>query len=399
MRTGIPLTLRPKILVDTGRAAYGDVVHQLPRAGGVRECIVPRPGKVLASIDYGGLELVTHAQSCLWILGWSRLAEALNAGVKVHDALGAQMVGQDYASFCKRVKSGDKAAKNVRQAAKPANFGFPGGMGAVKLVLQQRKQGPDTTGPDGRVYKGLRFCLLIGGESVCGHSKVTEWKKRNISPTCKRCIECAEDIRHKWFETWPENREYFEFVTDVVENGQRLPDGTRLNPGQMIQHKSGRIRGGVEFNACANGYFQGLAGDGAKLALTRVFREQYDSTFRLPNGEPSPLYGSRTILFAHDELVPEGDEVTSHLWAPRISTVMIESMREFTPDVAVTAPPATMRRWWKGAEPTYVTPQGLLRAVLDDKGNIVLLDPEPGDRLVPWDDRLTIPLMPRPEKK
>ena len=46
-----------------------------------------------------------------------------------------------------------------------------------------------------------------------------------------------------------------------------------------------------------------------------------------------------------------------------------------------------MRRWWKGAEPTYVTREGWLRAKRDAKGKVSLLDPQPGDRLIPWDDR------------
>lgn len=357
-----PITLRPNVLLDTGRASYGDVVQQLPRGGGVRECIIARPGTLLCSCDYGGLELATHGQSCIWIVGYSKLADALNLEIKVHDALGASMVGLSYDEFVARVKAGDKFAKNVRQASKPANFGFPGGMGAVKLVLQQRKQGPDTVGPDGRKYKGLRFCVLVGGAKVCGENadgssnKVTEYKRKPITPTCRACIECAENLRTKWFKQWPENEAYFDFVSDAVDHGQRVTrDGQtfRLNPAQIMQHKSNRLRGGTEFCSAANGYFQGLASEGAKRALTRVSREQYDSTFRLPDGSRSPLYGTRTILFAHDELVVEMPESYAHEAAMRLSFVMVDSMREYTPDVRVEAPPALMRRWFKGAEPLY----------------------------------------------
>jgi DNA polymerase I-like protein with 3'-5' exonuclease and polymerase domains len=153
-----------------------------------------------------------------------------------------------------------------------------------------------------------------------------------------------------WFRQWPENEPYFEFISDAVDHGQRVQrDGRefRLRPGQIMQHHSGRLRGGVEFCAAANGFFQGLAADGAKRALTRVAREQYDSSMG------SPLYGSRTILFAHDELVVEMPEAIAHEAAERLSVVMVESMREFVPDVIVEAPPALMRRWYKSAEPVY----------------------------------------------
>lgn len=380
----LPITLRPNVLLDTGRASYGDVVQQLPRGGGVRECIVARPRKVLCSCDYGGLELATHSQNCIWLVGWSKLGDALNGGIKVHDALGATIVGKRYDEFLAMVKAGDKFAKNVRQASKPANFGFPGGMGAVKLVLQQRKQGPDTYAANGRKYKGLRFCVLLGAEA-CGeknglNNMTTEWKRKPITPTCRACIEIAEDIRAKWFVQWPENEKYFQLITDYVENGQSVRrDGRvlRLSPAQIMQHRSGRLRGGVEFCSAANGFFQGLAADGAKRALTRVCRECYDETYRMPNGERSPLFGCRIILFAHDELIVEMPEETAHLAAARLSIVMVESMREYTPDVEVEAPPALMRRWWKAAEPVYITPERKLR-----KG-----DPKPGDQLIPWDDR------------
>lgn len=367
MRIPIPITLRPNVLLETGRASYGDVIQQLPRGGGVRECIKAREGTVLCSCDYGGLELATHGQSCLRIVGWSRLADAINKGVKVHDALAATFLGISYAEFAAGLKGerGPEIAKlykNVRQAVKPANFGFPGGMGAVKLVLQQRKQGPDTTSACGRKYKGLRFCVLLGaracGEHEAGGSnKITEYKRKQITPTCSKCIEVAEDIRTKWFQQWPENEDYFKFITDAVDKGQTVKrDGQdfRLAPGQIMQHVSHRLRGATEFCSAANGFFQGLAADGAKRALTRVSRECYDHTYRMPDGQPSPLYGCRIILFAHDELIVEMPEAVAHLAAMRLSAVMVESMREYTPDVLVEAPPALMRRWFKNAEPVYV---------------------------------------------
>lgn len=343
----IPLTLRPNVLLANGRASYADASQTLPRKSGVRECITARPGKVLWTVDFGGLELATHAQSCLWIVGWSKLAEALNAGTKVHDLLGGNMAGITYEDAVRRAK--EPKIKAYRQAAKPLNFGLPGGMGAVRLVLQQRKQGPDTAWPDGpstidyaddgtpiKGYKGLRFCLLTGGETVCGHTKVVEWKERPIPPTCLRCIECAEVSKGFWLKTFPENVEYFKQVKINLERDRDT----------ITQHVSRRVRGGVGFCDGANGYFSGLASDGAKLALCRVAKEQFTD-------RSSPLYGSRTIPFLHDELIGESDESVAHEAAHRVSEIMIASMREFTPDVVIEAPPALMRKWYKGADPVY----------------------------------------------
>lgn len=434
----IPLCLRPNVLLETGRTSYNGVVQLLPRKGGIRECIVARPGKVLCSVDYESGELITHGQSCIWLVGYSELAKALNAGVKVHNAFAATVLGIAYDDFMVRFAQGETLLKDVRQAAKPANFGYPGRMGAAKLVIQQRKQGPDTVCERGstwviddeateaaqkldpnaepikrRGYKGLRFCVVMDGAKQCGAfddgtpNKVSEWKGRPLNAiVCKHCIECAERLRGKWLEQWPENEEYFEKVSEFEEYGQPLTEEQarvlltdeefeyqnghwHLAPGEIVQHVSWRVRGGKITadsvgNAIANGFFQGLLADATKSALRRVIREMYDSTFRMPDGSVSPLYGSRFILFAHDELIAELPEATAHEAAMRLSAVMVEELRRYCPDLAKAcfAEPALMRRWWKGATPWY-----------RDGGK---KPANANDRLVPWDDRK---MYPGPQKK
>lgn len=346
----IPLTLSPRVLKETGRAGYG-TSHQLPREGGIRECIVARPGHVLISCDYEGAELLTHGQSCIWIVGWSKLADALNSGVKVHDALGARIGGVSYEHMLANRKT-DKTLANLRQASKPPNFGFPGLMGAPTLVLQQRKQGPDTPDPldptGERKYKGLRFCILAGGAQVCGAVKVTEWKRRPLGPTCKACIECAEDIRAMWMEQWPENQQYFDYVKRVHETGE------------MSQHVTGRVRGGMTLCATANGYFQGLAADIMKLAICRVSYEQHVV-------KSSDLYGTHMIQIIHDEAIVEALLEQASAAAKRLSVIMVEAMVEMCPDMeaAANAEPALMYRMSKGAEPVY-----------NDSGDLIPWEPK-----------------------
>lgn len=343
-----PLALRPNALLETGRASYDGVIQQFPRAGKERECIVPRAGNVFYSVDYTGLELATHAQSCLWLLGKSRLAEALNAGAKPHDMLAATLYGKTDAEFAVLYKAGDKRAKALRQAAKPANFGFPGGMGGVRLALNQRQQGPDTVAPDGTVYHGLRFCILMGYATRCGVQKRTEHLGKPISPLCVECIKAAEALREAWFKQWPENREYFQFIKYKTQD----------DPNYIKQHFSNRIRGRVDFTNAANGYFQALAADGAKRALYRVVREQYTD-------RSSVIYGSRTILFAHDELVGEISRSVMSAGVERIAALMVEEMRGVCPDVVIEAEPTLMPRWYKQAE-----------LVRDAAGNVIPWEPK-----------------------
>ncbi len=354
--------------------------------------------RVFSSEDYEAGELVTDAQSCLWITGRSMLADALNNGVKVHNALGASMIGLSYEEFQRRLK--EPKCKDARQAAKPGNFGFPGGMGPVKMVLQQRKQGPDTPHPSGptwvtiedagdgvtrvRGYKGLRFCILMDGASSCGAEKRTSWRDKPIPPTCAQCIECAVRLKQTWIAQWPEHEAYFAHINTVCENGERITAemlarwphlqnwfyaGQQLAPGEVMQHVSGRIRqvntATTESPYCSasNGYFQGLLADAAKSALRRVSRECYDHTVRVPdmahenslrsvyaNG-PSPLLGSRVIVFQHDELLLEHDEDVAHDGAMRTSEIMVDELRHYCPDLAPAckAEPTIMRKWQKAA--------------------------------------------------
>lgn len=324
---------RPNVLVESGRASYDGLVQLMPQKGGVRECIVPRPGHVFCSIDYAAVELSTLSQCCLWIVGESRMAESINGGKDLHSLFASSMVGMDYDAFKTGLKGTDaalaKKLKGYRQAAKAANFGFPGGMGAPKLVLAKRKQ------------ENLRFCLTIGGAEKCGVEKVTEWKGRPCPPLCKRCVELAEELRNSWFQQWPEMKRYFSFISETVDFN-----------GELIQFGSDRVRGGLDFCNGANTLFQGLAADGAKHALWKVSKECYTDT-------ASPMYGARPLIFVHDEIFSEMFEETAHLAAPRMTDVMVEAMKEFVPDVKISAEPALMRKWTKAAEPVW-SPEGRL---------------------------------------
>lgn len=319
------------------------------------------------SVDFGGGELVTHAESCLRLVGFTNMGRALNAGADVHAALGATMMGIDFDAFMHKLKKEkDVRCKNFRQAAKPGNFGFPGGMGAVKLVHQQRKQGPDTSCPAGPVlvydeitdkfvpgYKGLRFCVLVDNAPRCGIVKVTEWKKRQYAPTCKHCIEVAERIRKAWFRQWPENEKYL---------GEHGPVNAAVNGnGITVHHMSGRERGVTDFCSAANGWFQGYLADITKHAMCRVSYEQYVPTIvrsmdpAYPSrfeGQPSPLYGTRTIAMIHDEVFSEAPETYAAEAAERKSEIMCESFRLWCPNhkPACKAPPALARRWYKSME-------------------------------------------------
>jgi hypothetical protein len=363
---------------------------------------VPDSDWILSSQDFRAGELVTHGQSCIWLLGESELARALltkdetGQSIDPHAALAATVLGVDYATFIAHKK--ELLYKNARQASKPPNFGYPGGMGDAKLVLQQRKQGPDTPCPggpsmvkdaDGNLvpgFKGLRFCILMDGAPACGIRKRTTWghREQRIPPTCEHCLECAARLKIMWKRQWPENERYFKLVSEWVDEGflirpealDRWPwlrpyyrPWQRLAPGEVMLHVSGIIRQvstatkESPFCSAANGMFQGLLAVIAKEAHRQCSRECHDSTYRVPTllhenslpsayaGGQSPLYGSHIPAFQHDEMLGEHPRSVAHEGAMRISEVMRDKMRYRCQDVAdaAEAEPTLMPRWYKSA--------------------------------------------------
>lgn len=353
-----PITLRPNVLVSSFRTSYDGLIQLMPREGGVRECFRARGAwcgspveYVYCSVDYAALELCTLAQVCLWLFGHSQMAETINASGDpgaLHTALAARMKGVTTEEMTAALKSPDAAikeeAKRYRQAAKPINFGVPGGMGAAKLVITNRKKNAGkTAAPDGLVYPGIRFCILLAGAERCGVEKVTTWRGRPCPPVCRACVELVDrDLRPAYFKSWPEINPYFEWVSARVEAGGEFPCwGTEA------------VRGGLDFTNGANHSFQNLAASGAKYALRLVTRESYLG--EQPDGSPSALAGTRPVFFAHDEVVSEMPRRRAHLAGPRKAEVMVGAMRLYVPDVVISAAPALSEYWAKAAEPTYDT--------------------------------------------
>ena len=294
---------RFEVLVETGRTSCsggaksgaGLATFQLQnvrREPGVRECFVPRPGFLLLSVDYSQMELHAFAQVCLTTVNTSTLAYRLNERVDVHLWLGAKLGKFDYET-AKPLKKQSPYAE-ARQIAKIANFGFLGGLGANSF----------------KAYAKASYGVELSQER-------------------------AVEVRNEWLSTWPEASKYFSFISRAV--GQY---------GTLAQVRSGRIRGGCTYTAGCNTLFQGLAADAAKEAGFNLARACY--------ADPgSPLFGSRTVNFIHDEFILEVPEATAHECSVEVVRVMEEAGKVWMPDCPPRAEPALMRRWAKDAEPVY----------------------------------------------
>jgi hypothetical protein len=367
----IPLCPFVDPLLATERAAIEDGLHGLPRKGGVRECFQSRPGWILSSEDYTAGELVTLAWNCLKLVGYSKLADALNNKIDVHSALAGTLVGKPYDEMIRAKKALEKWADDLRQVGKKANFGFGGGMAELEFILKPCRADPDLftpckNGPTERNgvrgFNGVRPCILMDGEDYCGRpgEKLVTYNDKPCSPVCKRCLDAGKRAREAWFRQWPEMSPkdgYFKIIKEMIRNPG--PSGT-----PEITYIDGMARGNVGFCDGANGHFQRTLAKTAKIAFSQVQRECVDSTWRVRSSEmmnskyaggQSPLWGSRAIALFHDEIIAEHPESVAHDAAVRVSEVMVEALRFQCPELApaVFAEPTLMRRLYKGAQPVY----------------------------------------------
>lgn len=289
------------VVKATGRTgSFEPNIQQMPRKGGVRECYVARPGRLLCSIDYDSIEMACLAQVCTDWFGNSPLGDAINAGVDPHLKFASTLLGKPY-KWCEEALAGKHGSANKamvaehRRIAKAANFGYPGGLG------------------------GFGFAHFAAGFGV------------DIDTTT------AKQLRQQWIDEWSMQR-YFDRVEGLVG----LADRTT-----MLQLYSERQRGGCDFKQACNTMFQGLAADGAKEALWRLLKAAYVD-------EADALFGSRPNAFIHDEVLLELLLDRYAVAARSASTHMVAGMRKFVPDYTVVAEPAVMLRWYKDAEPFHI---------------------------------------------
>tara|TARA_R110000868_G_scaffold371900_2_gene635673 strand:- start:4668 stop:6791 length:2124 start_codon:yes stop_codon:yes gene_type:complete len=281
------------VLKETGRtSSFNPNIQQQPRKGGVREMYRPPAGHAFVDADYSTVELVALAQVCLDLFGHSKMADAINAGQDLHLVTAANILGISYEECVTRYKASDADVKDKRQLSKALNFGLPGGMG-----------------PDAFVEFARGYGLDLDRDFVV-------------------------DLKKRWMEAYPEMDEYFAYISQLAGVGETF---------DLTQIRSGRVRGGCRYTAACNSLFQGLAADGAKLALHYIVRECF-----LPG--PSPLYGCLPHAFVHDEVLLSAPIDRVHEAAARLEALMVAGMKHYIPNVDVRVETEAADRWSKKAQ-------------------------------------------------
>lgn len=280
-----------------------------PPGVGIRECFVSRFGKYFADNDYSGLELCTGAQSCKDLVGYSMLAEALNAGLDPHLDFGATLKGISYNDAL--ANKHDKEIKFYRQLAKIFNFGAPGGLGKRGIVAFARGYGVILT------------------------------------------IDQATEYKADWLKKYPEWNDYFQWIRSQLElDIEELDSDSETEAiarvvGTFEQLRVGRIRGRCKFTEACNTFFQGLGADVSKRGMWGVTKRCYT---RVPG---SVLYGVRPVGFIHDEILAEVDIDLAHEQAYEMADVMCVEGNTLLPDVPVKCEPALSKHWCKEAEAVF----------------------------------------------
>jgi hypothetical protein len=322
----IPIQTSFEVLMETGRTSSSEnklirnsmALQNPPRKGGMRECFVARPGCTLIACDYGQAELVALAQITYAAFGYSRMRDLINEKRDLHVDFGKEILAQrrgvaiSYEEAWRLHKAKDPVMKEMRQMAKVGSFGLPGGLGWASLQSYARKA----------------WGVILTGEE-------------------------SKQLKMYWLRHFPEMRDYFKWMSELIEAGNGRAD--------IQQYMSGRWRGKCYYTQASNTMFQGLTADAAKSAFFEISRLCYSV-------RSSNLYGCRPLLFLHDEIITEAPKEQAAEAAVEKERVMIEIYRRYTPDVQIGADAHLMDRWSKDAE-----------AIHDERGKLVPWSPPQDD--------------------
>jgi hypothetical protein len=351
-----------KALVRSGRTAASDPnVQQVPREGPLRQAFTASPGHFLLASDYSFIELRTLAAVCLRRYGRSALADVIKAGADPHAHTAALMRGVPAEEFL-RWKDDPGRADAYASARQAANFGVPGGLGAAALASYAKQTyGVPLTPDEARqrrellitsVYPELSAYLaedapVLLAENLRAPAEEVARVMSDVPLTCVRKIlegdpkrrdgapYCEGYVQKVWADLARVNRD--PDIQEALEDRVPSKGLARRVCQSAVATLTGRIRGRVRYSQARNTPFQGLAADGAALALFALVRE-----------------GFRVVGFVHDEVLVElADEggFVSEAVVRRVEEVLRREMAGvLSGGVPVGVESALATRWHKKAK-------------------------------------------------
>jgi len=335
-------------------------IQNVSKHEGFRECYIPTNGYCFVDIDYSAIELTTLAETCINVFNVpSKMAEYINDGKDLHKVMGSKLSGIPY----------ENVDKDTRQKAKAVNFGFPGGLGAKKLVTYAKNNyNVSITQEQAQQFKDdwketfpeMETFLQCGGSSIYEALQIhlINWKGEETSPMYavgmvnkilsgnpisnsgnqyeSAIINTVWEAVQAWANTTTAPLTDDEITAiNNREGSQKLQMRleTLLVPKYCVT-STGRIRQTNNYNALHNTLFQGLAADGAKLAMYNLFRSGY-----------------RMVNFIHDEVLVEVPATANlNSVCDDIQNDWEEGMEQVIKDVTVSSEYTVSDVWSKKAE-------------------------------------------------
>jgi hypothetical protein len=368
------------VLVRSGRTSCsGPNIQQIPRDSAFRQSFMATVGYLLLTVDYSFIELCTFAATALHRYGWSDMAAVIKAGVDPHAYTAAMMLGvpaEEFMSWKDNVAVAEKVMADgkevvikfkdkfdkARQQSKPVNFGVIGGLGADRLVgiahstykidftLEEARQRRERLIKE--IYKELDLWLAEDAVAIVARNlQAPLWEVRNeLGDTYLSSIRKVLTGDPRKADGTPYQGTFVSRVWASLAGLNRNPDlkgalGQR-RPSEALAARvcrdgvatlTGRIRGRVQFTQARNTPIQGLAADGAALALFELVKEDF-----------------RVVGFVHDELLielrDEGGYVSEEK-VRRVEEIMCRKMAEvLLGDLRVGCEAALSHRWSKKAK-------------------------------------------------
>ena len=362
--------LHPKydILKVTGRTGCSRPnMQNIPREDEFRQIIVPSKGNLLLAVDYSFVELVTLAATCRCRYGVSKLGDLIEQGKDPHCFTASILLEQDLDDFMRLKVDDPEQFKLWRQRAKPINFGVPGGMSVKSLVEYARiKYGVGFT-----IEQAQEFSRKLTEET---YPELQRYLTHDEMESLAKSLCCSSERAWSVLDFTGERPGWLPHTVKKIVAGnliksdgtpysQKFIDGVwggllRLNRNpelnSRLQHRSGseslsellfntfattmtgRVRSPVTYTVKRNTPFQGLASDGAKLAVA-------DLVFS----------GYRVVGFVHDEILVElpdqGGFVSKRVFDKVIRTVR-RGMEKVTSGVPVQCEATLSTCWSKRAK-------------------------------------------------
>lgn len=123
----------------------------------------------------------------------------------------------------------------------------------------------------------------------------------------------AQVLKDEWFDTFPQEARRLK----TIQEGD-------------VYTLTGRLRAEASYCAAANTPFQGLAADGAKLALYYLVKQ-----------------GFKVVAFVHDQILIEHPTELCDSGLDTAQKIMIDSMNIVTPDIKISTEGKILSRWEK----------------------------------------------------